>query len=586
MRTQILVTLALLTICTIARAQSTFYYPNAQNPAFTVSGVRAITASGPNAKGEYDLFVYSNSGDTVLLTANQSGLRFDYLSLERFSGTGNAVYNFDISGAIPIAYVRRLSEEIAEFPTAQVTVRGAASAPHIGAVENLGVTKVLDLELSGNLGAIDSISGVGLGAYVYANVDGLVVGGDMLAQMHVLGIGTSIVSLDVRGAIGQPNSPNVGTIRTRGNIGSITAGVIFADILPGILESQPYRGDVGRIECTTLTGFSGGGHLKGKIEARSILDQVRILGDLQGQIDLTGDLVNTPVIAPSFPAIQVDGSFLDVATGPEITLPANGLKGQIVFNSVLQGGEVWAGQIRVGPVSGGVILDDAAYSSTPSQIGGGSVGLARYTDHPSGCTPTEGTHLIYPGPQYWGVPCDELNPSESSFSLAYIQLYGPVELLSDPILVQARPVGSGTPWEQIEDSSNYYTFSLVDTAQNLRNRIKVERSSNFVPDYEYRFTHKTGKVKCRFASNAGGGQGDLRPDASVEYRLTLRWECDDEEQLLVAYDLNEDDAVTAAGDLGAWLGDPSDCNLDGLTNAGDVGSILEAAALWSNLHPN
>lgn len=123
------------------------------------------------------------------------------------------------------------------------------------------------------------------------------------------------------------------------------------------------------------------------------LNDLVIDGEIQGVVRLTGSLPATSnVILTGGVAIGGTLSIGGTLNG-DIEIPADTLAGQIIINANNVGG-AWNGQVRIG--TGGSTIDIPAspttnyhgrYAQLPSQLGGGSIGLAPFQLHEEACTP-------------------------------------------------------------------------------------------------------------------------------------------------------------------------------------------------------
>ena len=72
----------------------------------------------------------------------------------------------------------------------------------------------------------------------------------------------------------------------------------------------------------------------------------------------------------------------------------------------------------------------------------------------------------------------------------------------------------------------------------------------------------------------GVGGGTAPQVQTFTYRVDVTDEC--EFLLLGMFDLNDDEAITVAGDLPVWLDAPVDFNGDAAADAVDMGLLLQA----------
>lgn len=136
------------------------------------------------------------------------------------------------------------------------------------------------------------------------------------------------------GTVGEGGAVTPVTIRTAGDIDRLVAGQIIANITAGAatLNNNPTPADIYLLRSTTLNG--GTGHFIGSINARKIVEQLDIRGDLGGGVGKEAIVTLLQPVGAS-DTVRVGGSFKE---GSEIVLAQNGLQGAILFNADQTGG--------------------------------------------------------------------------------------------------------------------------------------------------------------------------------------------------------------------------------------------------------
>ncbi len=533
------------------------------------------------------------------MTSTSSNLRFDEVYIQSPGGQKKPQITLRLEGNPPISYIGTLGENETDQFGANVTVTAETPGSYaVGELRFVGVTRVGALIVGGNLGWVDPITGAGTPVVVKESIADLVVLGNLHAQLQAQGAGVSIGRLEVRGAIGQSGQQNIGRIWTKGDIDEIKAGVIYSPIEPGFLATPPgTRKKIRLLQCTTESGFTGGGHFKGWLIAERIGSEsgifearVRINGDLDGYVDLSGGVDDFNRFQPPgqflVPTFLVDGSFLDGVQGPDIVLPANGLRGRIIFNQA-DGLAQWAqgAEIAVGSRT----LTNALYPDLPSLLGDGSAGLARFNLHGGACEPTSGQTVsagIPPNIIIEDPTCQQLEHyAESPVEVVVLHHYGPVIFEpvhfspSDarsvpPVTIEQRPLGGGN-WENV--LNDYYAVG-VNSPGELDNAIEIRRrdGGKWPVGKQFQIRSTPGLLKCVSVDGTP-------PVASYTYTFSIRFKCED--TLLDLFDLDGSNTL-GLSDMATWLASPADVTRDGATSGQDLSALGEGIAEYQSLPPN
>lgn len=214
---------------------------------------------------------------------------------------------------------------------------------------------ILDgLAVSGDVGDIDRVQTIE-GMVVEGDITGDIfvprnalngAGGTIWASSRVEGdvrgnitLGGDLQDLTIQGSFGTAGGA-ARTIRTWGDVRKLVIGEVLEN---AVIECR--NGNTNALtsiqNLTIDDQWGASGDMNGEIIADTIevvtsgASLVHIYGDLNGIIDLGSALGER---------ILVDGSF---GSGAEINLPANGLTGQISFNTV-GGSAAWAGDLKIG----------------------------------------------------------------------------------------------------------------------------------------------------------------------------------------------------------------------------------------------
>lgn len=322
------------------------------------------------------------------------------------------------------------------------------------------------------------------------------------------------------------------------------------------------------VESNAAITFDGS--VEGGVSIDGALSGVlTVNGDLDGPVTIGGDLAGTLIVAGSTTeAVSVDGFISGTIkvggslSGDIAITTLGGLTGQIILNAADSTG-AWNSLVKVGdPPTPEIILGPSEsgankapyYGVGSSQLGGGAVGLARFTFHETDSGPDDDAVIS-------GV-----------VTQADMQMYGPVKVVTGtgslpPVKVERRHLSSST-WN---DVSSAYTVSAITSPFRLV-RI-VPNIGTFQKGYEYRFTpvqdSAPTRLVCDITANPQPVPLDGRPVSGDDpdlYSFSI-------EPTMLMMDGSGDGKLDEA-DLAEWLADPFDLDDDGKATEEDY-ALLE-----------
>lgn len=360
------------------------------------------------------------------------------------------------------------------------------------------------------------------------------------------------------------------TIYTTKSIGRIEAEENYAgiSITGGAADLDSLFASVGdfggSLSCRKITGAGTTGDFG-----------LEVMGDLEA------DITQTAVMDTNF---RIWGS---LASGADISLPANGLTHQIVINND-NNSFTWSGNIRL---NGTALSSQPYYTNTAASIGGGSAGLVAFNLHGKSCVPEDGSEedTIYPSACPASIlECDYLAPNVSEArTWATMRLYGPVVFNltggQKPCKIERRLIG-GSTWTDVTSDFRFDIYTSSDgmgTPDAGERVVRIRREGTtcltkwFPAGYDYRVTPESGRVKCK---GVDGGNGVNV--ASFEYNFTLPYDCG--ESLMMRYNLNEDETLDE-DDLAMWAEEPVDFDGDTDADEDDLGKLFNAITQFAGL---
>jgi len=262
------------------------------------------------------------------------------------------------------------------------------------------------------------------------------------------------------------------------------------------------------------------------------------------------------------------GSFADQ---PKIKIPSEGLKGQIVVNSLIAQFPISIGcsvpptnvtkplfaSVEVGSGTNTIVITEPDYPQTPSQLGGGCVAVAPFRLHLNDSMPGYGQVGRYEG------------PLESAFTAAAVPVlicsYGPVRLAT----------------------------GVTDPNQAVRIDCRSENTCDWMLDMGEMFDvvlhpSQAGGAQARLRAIGLKRRGDSPPKAGIYRVVPLNLQCD-------ALDPSAPVATGATRDVN-WLADCDDepayvfrigpdCDLHGQANVNDLFEIDQSRNSTTGISP-
>ncbi|MCC7388909.1 MAG: hypothetical protein IT431_09080 [Phycisphaerales bacterium] len=328
----------------------------------------------------------------------------------------------------------------------------------------------------------------------------------------------------------------------------------------------------GRIEIREVSGTSIGGHLYGDMlfggginePERDIFIDNGLCGLFRIGYHLAGDIriYGTPG--------QTD----------------EGLTGQVIVNGLNwpedepHGWDDWTGSVSIGPDPSPIVLGPVPYyDSKSSTFGGGAVGKVPYYLHYQDCTPsgTKVNENMSTGLDGWadcnGWHVDKVLGPGGSLTSVTLHHYGPIlrEGSGMPVTVWRKSLAElNCSWD---DETENFTHTMhpggtlrevrVDGAFADGFLYRIEPNNDSEDSYLYcgGLDASVGKVSLRHDDND--------PDLDYGYEFVLRV------RRIQDITLN---GLLQPDDITAWLAEPEDTTLDGITDSADLVDVTEAVA--------
>ena len=246
-------------------------------------------------------------------------------------------------------------------------------------------------------------------------IENIRVGGDVLGSVTSSG---TILELNVGGILG---SPSGSVVQAQSTINNVLAGTLRSSIVTtgniGFVSANSMAPSAS-IECVDLTSASLG-------------NGIVVAGDLAGTVR-----INRTLTAPS-------------------RIRAATISGQVIVNGQPTNNGQWIGPVQIGATNPTALEPVPSYLSTPTQIGGGSIGLAPFRMHRTASTPA-----------YSGTGSGKIN-NTSKIGPAYespaVAFYGPVKpgTGSTPLFNLQRRVGATADFVAV-NLSEAVAFTIID----------------------------------------------------------------------------------------------------------------------------
>lgn len=443
--------------------------------------------------------------------------------------------------------------------------------------------------------AIDGdIGASGVTNYIEASTVGLVdIGGDLLGNIIIddqvtsaLGdLPTVQIDGDVVDSGIYNNTGDIGTINISGSVLKVGGGASefwSSSHIQSVTVGSDFEGRIG----SNSEGFAGHPDvgdvfIGGDFTGTSAME-MQSLGNLSVGGDFNADVtINTAMGATSF--YDIAGTLAtDLPSGPQMSLPADGLVEQVVFNSG-NTGDSWTGSVDVDGISLGV-----DYTNLSSEIGGGAVGLAPFNFHQRESAPGVGETRDCNPYQNEAVTIAPLVSLNEVVISHYGSVYAVVNGAEAQFRVEFRP--DIVPFPQIPAWADKTSLFEIDTTQTGTSALTGQRTAvikatasnkeGFKAAGRWRIRPIAGKVKCSDVS----GNPDVAYNSSVvsgDFGVTTTGTQYDWYAFRVFLEapggstlLNTSNGPQAS-DLTAWVSTPFEINADGETNAQDFIDMAE-----------
>lgn len=347
----------------------------------------------------------------------------------------------------------------------------------------------------------------------------------------------NIESIQV-GIVVVPFGPDIPEFWASGSIDEIivagtTTAKIGSNTSPGL---YPGISDVGEI---TIGGDFGRATDPLVSMTMNSLGEMTVDGDLRADIDILGPMSTTSVY-------RVGDSFAAVGA---ISLPSNGLLGQITFNNN-DSSSSWLGDVIIGSTT----LSPATYTETAASLGGGAAGIVPFGLHGSSSVPLQNGNISPP-------------LTDDPFMIRH---YGPIEVNGSgaPVTVGRRPIGSTGSYVSQTGGFSFTVNTMVDPGEHVLEATPIG-GYKYQNGFEYLVEPVTSGADRLFCKDASGDPGV----DDYDYVFTIGTMC--------VTDINGDNETDAA-DLGILIGnfeetglsESGDLNGDGVVDAADLGILL------------
>lgn len=403
------------------------------------------------------------------------------------------------------------------------------------------------------------------------------VSGNLLCD--VLCLDGDIGSIDVGGTIGTQASPV--NVWCAGPIKFLACEDLYADLDTGkygspyplyelyVESTDPDHGNFeGRIHCLYVSKIGDEGN-----------GEILVTGNLTGDIDIDDDLAEDLTIGGVLDAAEplTIGAQLKANGGvPSVVHFDNpqGLEGQIIINAI-DADEEWNGIVQFAQLSGGPIALSPVpyYDNKSSTFGGGAVGLVPFNVHYRDCTPA-GTKDDDDGTPD-GV--DDLEVCEEGYHAQrkgvsgtavdgpIIRHYGRIGKAGTGKAFTVKEVAIADPvcTSGVENWTDV-TASFTMTLHPSGDERAYEIDGPFMPGYDYLIEPKTTGSDYLYCDDLA-----TTTVAVEEYDFRFR--------VFVLQDLSHN-GLLQPDDISAWLADPKDTTLDGVTDNLDLIDVTEAVA--------
>jgi len=492
----------------------------------------------------------------------------------------------DVVGSIMIGNPGPL---VVQTPDVAVNVSNGGERATIGALYQITGSAASNMWISliaieGDLGFLGPnerrfeglvVRNIGVGGDCYADIlafgtdvdtlghASLVVDGDWVSGSYSNRTAPSVFEMVIGGFVGSINNPV--EIWAANRISIITIGGDFIGQVGENDDGYVGHPDIGNVEI-------GGDFIGSGAMTMNSLDRFIIGGNFDADVTLS------TAMSSSTDLYKIGGAFASTAS---ITLPADGLVGQVLINSG-DTSNLWDGNIAIGSttLAGPDELDYTTYyTQLSSELGGGAVGHAPFNFHQRETAPPAGESMDCNPYQ------NEVRALALSEKLDFVEIshYGPVyaDGTGPHFRVEFLPGMEVNPvWvdktSMFEIDSDIAIPNPTGTSDGTASRVVTIKAvagnkEAFKAAGKWRIRPIQGKVKCgsvvgnpnvRYTSSVVSGDlGTLGIFSWYQFDVLMELQPG-----IFALDSGNG---TQASDLAAWMLTPFETNADGETNTQD-----------------
>ncbi|MCC7387431.1 MAG: hypothetical protein IT431_01555 [Phycisphaerales bacterium] len=435
---------------------------------------------------------------------------------------------------------------------------------------------------SDNIQRVETLTGDLAGAVsADGDIGSIIVAGDLLAGNNNPDIhsGGHITRIEVGGKIGDPLMDNKPVIVATTGIGAYQGGFevgITADSIHADITSDDGVSSFNSLWWLETRDGDFTGSLRGRYLERYDDQDPHITmfvdGDIDADITITentdGRVLATGALAGG--RVFTIGRIFNTLSA--MTLGDAGLEGRVIIRALNDPNWPvgWRPEafVKVGSIT---LAPEPYYDNKSSTLGGGAVGEVPYYLHYADCTPSASKvqENMTTGLDGWadcnGYHIDKVLSPVGSLTEVTLHHYGPVEREGTgmPIAVYTTPMYQlNCVWENVTGS-----FTVTMHPGGQAREVRVEGS--FDPGHLYRIQPKPVTTGGDYLYCAGLDPS-IQNDVGVRpYVLVIRV------RRIQDITLN---GLLQPDDITAWLAEPEDTTLDGITDNADLVDVTEAVA--------
>ncbi|MEZ6164729.1 MAG: hypothetical protein R3B67_09870 [Phycisphaerales bacterium] len=451
----------------------------------------------------------------------------------------------------------------------------------VEAIDNLNPSGVyLDLRhivIDGSIGSSSTMKTVEASTARTINI-----GGSLYANIIANNTTSGSTSTDNISAIIDGSVVGAGIYNNSGDISSLTIG---SSVQPSGGDYPEFwsSGSVGSIEIS--------GSFEGRIGSNSEgfsghpdVGDVLVDGDFMGSSAMTMNSLDFLQVGGDFDAdVTISAAmgmsgFYDIAgemvSTAEISLPSDGLEGQIIVNSG-DNSDTWDGDVVVGSTT---LAPN--YTTLSSELGGGQVGVAPFNFHQRTTAPGTGESKDCDPHQSEVVTAayDSGTKKNEVIEDVRIRHYGPVYVngSEEHFVVEFKADALPSSWV---DRSSLFEVNTTDTATSAltahRDVVIEKKTTNttgFTAAGRWRIRPVSGHLKCGDVN----GNPDVVWDSNYTadgydwYTFRVLLEAPEQQGMTVLQ------GGTSSSDLTSWGVAPFEVNGDGDTDSNDFSDLVDS----------